>query len=198
MTLGCRAFFSEFLDEFEEEKKRTNWDKVWDKNKIWTAKMPGTGASRKKKDYGLIGRVGQKFGYMIQAEWMRIDQVWYLWLPEREGWEQRPWKTEVVVEHENDINNFEYTIFKLGEVSAPLKVGIFYPGEYEKEYLEKAREIIKKQVTSYPGEMYLIIFGFQGKNKGVYWHGYEIDFKGNIFDYSDYLNLLAEFLSKSE
>lgn len=198
MTLGCRAFFFEFLAEFEEEKKRTKWEKVYTNNRIWTAKMLGTGVSRKKGDYGLLGRIGQKFGYEIQAEWMRIDQVWYLWLPEREKWKQRPWKTEVVVEHENDIDNFEYTLFKLGEVSAPLKVGIFYPGEYEKEYLEKAREIIKNQVTAYPGGVHLIIFGFLDEKEGVYWHGYEVDFKGNVFDYGDYLNLLAEFISKNK
>ena len=45
---------------------------------------------------------------------------------------------------------------------------------------DKACEIIKKQVTSYPGEVYLIIFGFLDEEKGVYWHGYEIDFKGNV------------------
>ena len=83
------------------------------------------------------------------------------------------------MEHENYIENLEYTFFKFEEISAPLKVGIFYPGEDEKEYLKKACEIIKKQVTSYPGGVYLIIFGFLDKEKGVYWHGYEIDFKGN-------------------
>jgi hypothetical protein len=40
--------------------------------------------------------------------------------------------------------------------------------------------MILKQVSSYPGGVYLIIFGFLNEEKGVYWHGYEIDFKGNI------------------
>ena len=61
MTLGCRAFFLEFLAEFDKEKKRTKWDKIYDDNKKWTAKMLGTGPSRKKDDYGLLGRIGQKF-----------------------------------------------------------------------------------------------------------------------------------------
>jgi len=182
MTLGCRAFFYEFLAKFENEKKRTKWEKIYTKNRAWTAKMLGTGKSREKGDYGLIGRIGQKFGYKIQAEWMRIDQVWYFYLPKPEKWEQWPWKTDVVIEHENDIDNLEYTIFKLGEVSAPLKVGIFYPGEEEKEFLQKCREMILKQVPSYPGGVYLIIFGFLDEERGVYWHGYEIDFKGNIIE----------------
>lgn len=91
-----------------------------------------------------------------------------------------PWKTDAVIEHENDIDNLEFTIFKLGEVSAPLKVGIFYPGEKEDECLQKCRDMILKQISSYPGGVYLIIFGFLNEQKGVYWHGYEIDFKGNI------------------
>ena len=75
----------------------------------------------------------------------------------------------------------EYTFIKFGEISAPLKVGIFYPGEEsETEYLDKCREMILKQVPSYPGGVYLIIFGFLDEEKGVYWHGYEIDFKGNV------------------
>lgn len=52
--------------------------------------MLGTGKSRKKGDFGLIGRIGQKFGYEIQAEWMRLDQVWYFHLPKPENWEQPP------------------------------------------------------------------------------------------------------------
>ena len=180
MTLGCRAFFLGFLDEFEKEKKSTNWEKIYYNNKIWTAKMLGTGKSRRKGDFGLIGRIGKKFGYELQAEWMRIDQVWYCYLPKPEKWEQQPWKTDVVIEHENDIDNLEYTLFKLGEVSAPLKVGIFYPRENEEEFLKKCPEMILKQASAYPGGVYLIIFGFFDKEKGVYWHGYEVDFKGNL------------------
>lgn len=182
MTLGCRAFFYEFLAEFDREKKRTKWEEIYPENRTWTAKMLGTGKSRKTGDYGLIGRIGQKFGYEIQAEWMRIDQVWYFYLPKPEKWEQQPWKTDVVIEHENYINNLEYVIFKLGEVSAPLKVVISYPGEEEKVFLQKCREMISKQVPSYPGTVYLIIFGFLDEERGVYWHGYEIDFKGNIIE----------------
>ena len=142
--------------------------------------MLGTGPSRKKGNFGLVGRIGKKFGYEIDAEWRHIDQVWYFRLPKPETWESPPWKNDVVVEHENNIKNLEYTLFKFDEISAPLKVGIFYPREEEKEYLDKACEIIKKQVTSYPGEVYLIIFGFLDEDEGVYWHGYEIDFKGNV------------------
>ena len=181
MTLGCRAFFREFLAEFRREGRKTNWEKIYDENRIWTGKLLGTAKSRKEGDFGLIGRIGKKFGYEIEAEWMRLDQVWFYYLPKPKDWKQEPWKTDVVIEHENDIKNLEYTIFKLGEVAVPLKVGIFYPGkEREEECLKKCRDMILKQVTSYPGGVYLIIFGFCDDKKGVYWHGYEIDFKGNV------------------
>lgn len=181
MTLGCRAFFLEFLAEFRKVKKKTRWVKIYEEDKIWTAKMLGTGPSRKKGDFGLIGRVGQKFGYNIQAEWRRIDQVWFHWLPKPKGWKEPPWKNDVVVEHENNIDRLEYTFFKFEEISAPLKVGIFYTNdEDEEKFLQKCREMILKQVSSYPGGVYLIIFGFCEEDKRVYWHGYEIDFKGNI------------------
>lgn len=183
MTLGSRAFFHEFSAEFEKEGKRTKWSKIYDQNKTWTAKMLGTGKSRKKEDYGLIGRIGQKFGYRIESEWRRIDQVWFHYLPKPEKCENNPWRNDVIIEHENDIDNLEYTFYKFDEMSAPLKVGIFYPGdeEDEKESLQKCQEMILKQVSSYPGEIYLIIFGFLDEEKEkVYWHAYEIDFKGNI------------------
>lgn len=39
MTLGCRAFFREFLAEFKKERKRTKWEQIYYKNRVWTAKM---------------------------------------------------------------------------------------------------------------------------------------------------------------
>lgn len=130
--------------------------------------MLGTGKSRKKSDYGLIGRIGQKFGYEIEAGWRHIDQVWFYWLPKPKGWRKSPWRNDVIVEHENDIDRLEYTFFKFEEILAPLKVGIFYPGEEEKDRLEKCREMISKQVSAYPGATYLIIFGFCDDEKGVF------------------------------
>jgi len=141
--------------------------------------MLGTKLSRNKGDYGLVGRIGQKFRYEIDPEWRHIDQVWCFDLPSPKTWEYIPWKNDVLVEHENNIKKFEYTLFKFGEISAPLKIGIFYPGEDEEEYLKKASEIIRRQVISYPGAVYLIIFGFLNDKKGIYWHGYELDSKGN-------------------
>lgn len=181
MTLGSRALFLEFLKEFDEEKKRTNWESLYEKSPEWTAKMLGTSKSREKKDYGLLGRIGQKFGYEIDPEWRRIDQVWYISLPKLKKGRDTPWRDEVIIEHENFAERLEYTFFKFNEISAPLKVGIFFPGkENEEASLERCREMILTQVSYFPGETYLIIFGFQDKKTGIYWHAYEIDFKGNI------------------
>jgi len=180
MTLGARAFFNEFLTEFGREKGKTLWHKIYYQNRKWTARMLGTGVSREKGDYGIIGRIGKKFGYEIDAEWRRIDQVWSYYLPKPEKCKDQPWRNDVIIEHENDIDELEYTFFKFDEISAPLKVGIFYPEEEnEITYLEKCRQVISRQVTSYPGEVYLIIFGFIDEEENeVFWHAYEIDFKG--------------------
>jgi hypothetical protein len=182
MTLGVRAFFHKFLAQFEKEGKKTKWQDIYHQNRKWTAKMLGTGKSRKKGDHGIIGRIGKKFGYNIDPEWRHIDQVWSYYLPEPKKCEYLPWRNDVIIEHENYIKNLEYTFYKFDEISSPLKVGIFYPGEeYEKECLEKCQQMIIKQVSSYPGEVYLIIFGFLNEEEEkVYWHAYEIDFKGNI------------------
>jgi hypothetical protein len=181
VTVGARAFLVEFLEEFDEEKKNTNWTKIYQNNAKWTAKMLGTGRSRKRGDYGLIGRIGEKFGYEIQSEWRRIDQVWYYYLPKPKKCVEAPWRNDVVIEHENYIENLEYTFYKFDEISAPLKIGIFYAGEEEESCLERCREMVLKQVSSYPGEVYLIIFGFlDDEIDEVGWHAYEIDFKGNV------------------
>ena len=179
MTLGCRAFLREFLLEFERD--RDEWNKIYESNPKWTAKMLGTRDSRSKGDFGLLGEIGQRFGYEIGAEWRRIDQVWFYHLPKPENWKQRPWRNDVVVEHENNVGNLEYTFVKFEEISAPLKVGIFYPGKEEEEQaLQKVQQMVRKQVSYYPGEVYLVIFGFCDKERGTYWHAYEIDFKGNV------------------
>jgi len=183
MTLASRAFLREFFREFTKEKKRTNLEKIWYQSKKWTTIMLGTGKTREKGDYGLIGRIGQKFGYEIQSEWLRIDQVWYYLLNEPESNEQPLWRTDVAIEHENNPKNIEYTIQKMGEISVSLKVGIFYPKEDEEAHiLNRISELISKQVTSYPGCTYLIIFGFLDEEKGIFWHAYEIDYKGNIIE----------------
>jgi hypothetical protein len=181
MTLGSRAFFHEFLSEFDAEGKNIDWETLYNgKPSEWTARMLGTSKSRKTKDdYGLIGRIGQKFGYKIDAEWRQIDQVWYVELPELKKGKDTPWRDEVIIEHENDAGRLEYTFYKFNEIAAPLKVGIFFPGKKnEEESLKKCQEMILRQVSYFPGETYLIIFGFEAKK--VYWHAYEIDFKGNV------------------
>jgi len=182
LTLGCRAFFFEFLSEFDKEKKRTDWEKLFCGSPgKWTGKMLGTRKSRRNGDYGVIGRIGKKFGYEIEAEWRRIDQIWYHYLPRPETWKETPWKIDVLIEHENYIENLDYTLFKFEEISVPMKVGIFYPeSEDEEQSLRKSCEIISKQISSYPGAVHLIIFGFLEEGKRVYWHGYEIDVKGNV------------------
>jgi len=180
LTLGGRAFVKEFLEEFANYEKQRPWRPIWMKDREWTKQMLGNSKSRKKGDFGLIGKIGKKFGYEVVAEWRRIDQVWYYYLPKLEKCKELPWKLDVIVEHENEIDNLEYTFYKLGEIISPLKVGIFYPDmEKEQATLDKCIEMITKSVTSVTGESYLIIFGFLTKKNTVEWRAHEIDFKGN-------------------
>ena len=190
MTLGSRAFVRGFITEFEKSKDITDWEGLWEDGTAWTNKMLGTSSSRRENDFGIIGSVGQGFGYQIQAEWMRIDQVWYNDLLERDDWDFIPWKTDVVIEHENNIDKLVRTLLKLGEISAPLKVGVFYPEpEKEDEYISTGSEIIEKQPVPYPGGVYLLIFGILDEEKGIIWHPYEIDWKGNVFPLHKFLSI---------
>lgn len=181
MTLGCRSFFYEFIGLVNHENKDGRLAKIYHKWTEWTTLMLGNRQSRDNDDYGLIGRVGQKYHYETEPEWRDIDQVWSVLLPKPLILLESPWKLDVLVEHENDIKRLEYTLFKFLEIDAPLKIGIFYPADYEEDSLEKCREIIKNQVPLIPSNQYLIIFGFLNETSNqIIWHGYEIDFRGNI------------------
>lgn len=179
MTLAARMLYYEFINEFKKVGKNNDWVAFWNKNTEWTAKMLGTGESRKNGDFGLLGKIGQKYGYDIYAEWKDIDQIWSNFLSKPSNWNHAPWINDVIIEHENNINKFEYTILKFTEFSAPLKVGIFYPDDDENKYLDISKEIIKYYVSTYPGEIYLLIFGYLENEKIIIWKAHEIDWKGN-------------------
>ncbi|MFX1563179.1 MAG: hypothetical protein ACFFDP_07715 [Promethearchaeota archaeon] len=177
--LGSRAFFSSFITKFEHDESKRSWLDIPDGE--WTNRMLGTAKSRKKKDFGLIGSIGQELGYIIQSEWMRIDQVWYIILPKPKGWKRDPWRTEVAIEHENhpSIGYFEYTLHKLEELAVPLKIAFFYPGDQAEEWLHRAEVIIPKQIKGVLGGVYLLVFGFLNEEEtGHRWEAYEIDTKG--------------------
>ena len=38
--------------------------------------MVGSWASRTSGDYGLIGEIGSALGYLVEAEYLRVDQTW--------------------------------------------------------------------------------------------------------------------------
>jgi len=185
MTFGSRAFFEDFLNEFEEDKKNTNWVDLFEKKKERTEKMLGTSDSRKKGDYGLLGKIGKKYGYTRECEWLKVDLNFHNDMEDEEFLGFIPWKTDVLIEHENNPTNYVRTLLKLGETSTPLKIVFFYPKvEEENEFIETGRRIIKNLPVSYPGGVYLLVFGFCDDKKGVYWKAYEIDWKGNIFPIS--------------
>lgn len=180
MTLGSRSFFYDLVKETRNAVRKVG--KFYDlKKPEKTRMMLGDGDSRKNEDFGLIGRIGQRYGYQIQAEWMRIDQVWYYDINENDEWNFLPWVTDAIIEHENNIDDFIRTIVKLTEYSAPIKIAIFYPKrDDEEKWVGIASEIISKRQVSYPGESYLLVFGLYDKKKNLYWNAHEINWQGKV------------------
>lgn len=175
MSLAGRVIFQEFLKKFHKSKLK--WD---DLPSLWTKKMLGSGSSRKKGDFGILGRIGQKYGFEVQAEWMRIDQIWYSQLDlgkdVRKGW----W-TEVAIEHENkqDLDGIIYLLNKLIEFKARLKLGICYP-EDEMQALEGISKTLAGTPFSLENERYLFLFGRLGENdQQVLFNAWEFDSRGN-------------------
>jgi len=74
--------------------------RTWNSSSDWTAFMLGSGPSRASSDptFGVVGRVGISLGYRVSAEYLRVDQIWYVTDPE----DERDWRIEAFVEHEND------------------------------------------------------------------------------------------------
>ena len=167
MILVSKIIFRDFLNEFKKRGRRVDWKELYDDAKGYTREMVGDSKSREQGDYGLWGVLGKKYDYEIQAEWMRIDQIWYYYLKKPTGWKEKPWQTDVAIEHENYYANIEYTLWKIGEFLANLKICIFYPDRDKKDKdLKKIGEIISQR-SNFPNERYLIIFGF--KEKDVFW-----------------------------
>jgi hypothetical protein len=166
MATSAKKVFRKFLKEFE--KSKVDWEKIYNKNREWTRHMIGNNRSREKGDFGILGAIGKREGYKIQAEWMHFDQAWYYTYRDTKISGIKPWRTDVVIEHENDHRYIPYCCIKLAESKAPLKILIAYPGKKKKRYIEEIKHIVSKRRQG--DEKYLVIFG-QLADKKVVWEG---------------------------
>lgn len=174
LSLDCRVIFAEFLSEFQKSKLK--WGQP---RSTWTEKMLGSKKSRKKEDYGIFGKIGKKYGYELQAEWMRIDQVWYNQIDLEEG--IRVWWDEVGVEHHNgrSLKSILYVIYKLAEFKARLKIGVFYPKDDVGSVLEQISKVIQKTPVRTENERHLIILGRPKRRGVVKFDAWEFNTRGN-------------------
>jgi hypothetical protein len=83
MSVQSRAFLRLFSDEVrsslvnpEDTRRR------WNSSPEWSALMLGSAESRRNADFGVLGRIGRSLGYALQAEYLRVDQIWYTLNPD--------------------------------------------------------------------------------------------------------------------
>jgi hypothetical protein len=170
MSVESRAFIH--LLQHELTTSPDDADRLWEEHTYWTRFMLGDGASRRAGDFGAIGRVGKLLGYHLQAEYFRVDQVWYT----------EPvigdWHIDGYFEHENSIARLEETVRKLLQLGPGLKVVITYPDLDDRdECLESVRELIRNRHGTSSDTRLAVVFGFLAE-KRMRLEGYEFDGMG--------------------
>jgi len=176
MSLDTRAVFAVFVDEVKGSGLR--WD---ERGSVKTRKMMGDKKSRKKGDFGVFGRIGTKYGYKVQAEWARLDQVWYDEVKLDEDTPLEWWWCEAAIEHENsqDLYDILYSVVKLTEFKARLKIGVYYPRDDFNKALDEMSRFISRSISPSESERYLILLGSVKDNSSVEYSAWQFDCRGN-------------------
>ena len=106
-----------------------------------------------------------------QAEYLRVDQIWYTDSSSDPG----DWLIEAFIEHENEISRAEETARKLLQLGPGLKVFISYPMSRPAHYfIERLAHLVRTRHGT-PGDIRLLIVLGTLKNRSVTWSAYEID-----------------------
>jgi hypothetical protein len=152
----------------------------WNSSPEWSTFMLGSGETRKSaaRDFGVIGRIGRSLGYELQAEYLRVDQIWYTLNPDA----AEDWRIEAFLKHENKYKHLPETVRKLLELGAGLKVAITYPPIASKaELLAKVSRLIRERHGMPPDSCLTVIFGFlDGAQSIVSWEAHEFDGMGRV------------------
>lgn len=142
----------------------------------WTEMMVGSSTTRSapKKDFGALGDMAERLGYTPQAEYLRIDQIWYF-VPNPN---EPEWIADAYLEHENDSRKLLELVRKLLNISGGLKVVITYPSEERREdLLDQVGTLISARYGVSDDMRLLVVFGFLG-NADIEWEGYMFDGRG--------------------
>jgi hypothetical protein len=179
MSAQARAFLRLFSEEVravlvnpEETKRR------WNSATEWSTLMVGSSETRKAGDFGVLGRIGRSLGYHLQAEYLRVDQIWYVLNPDAPD----DWRIEAFLEHENNPKRLAETVRKLLELGAGLKVAITYPpSAMKQELLDGVSRLIGQRYGTPPDSRVAVIFGFLDDSESlVSWEAHEFDGMGRI------------------
>jgi hypothetical protein len=181
MSVQSRALLKLFSDEVRAalvnpEDTRRRWHSYTE----WSTLMLGSGETRNSaaRDFGVIGRVGLTLGYKCQAEYLRVDQIWYASNPDA----PEDWWIEAFLEHENNFKRLAMTVRKLLELGAGLKVAITYPPVASKaELLATVSRLISERHGTLPDSRLTLIFGFLDSEQSIIsWEAHEFDGMGRI------------------
>ena len=138
--------------------------------------MLGSSHTRAANDHGVLGRIGQSLGYLLQAEYFRVDQIWYSAPPTKTD----DWIIEAFVEHENEISRVPETIRKILQLGSGLKVLVTYPEGMD---VERIVANVSALITSRYGTAHdsriLLVLG-QLTTLIPVWSGYEFDGLGRV------------------
>ena len=153
---------------------------LFDSNSPWTEFMLGSGQSRITDNYGILGKIGRLLGYKVQAEYLRVDQIWYSETSSREEW-----SIEAFLEHENNVDRLPETVRKLLQLGPGLKVVISYPkrADFQKR-ADEIGSVVAQRFGTLPETRILLIFGFW-ESPSLYWQGFEIDGVGRVAPVGD-------------
>jgi hypothetical protein len=179
MSIQSRAFLKLFRDEVQSALAESgNFMRLWNSARDWTGLMLGTGTSRASAGFGVLGNIGRNLGYQLQAEYLRVDQIWYTTSPETPN----DWRIEAFIEHENDVGRLPETIRKLLELGPGFKVAIVYPDPSEKkDALAEITRLIENRYGTPADSRVSVVFGFLDEGKaGVLWEAFEFDGVGRV------------------
>lgn len=141
--------------------------------------MLGDGPSRNTSDdYGILGCLGKKLGYKIQAEYLRVDQIWYT----SPSHDSSDWRIDAFIEHENDCRRLLETVRKLLQIGNGLKVIITY--QYENKISDEimsVQKLISERFDNPVGSPIIIVFGTSDNECSyVNWEAHEFDSIGRV------------------
>lgn len=147
----------------------------WHDSRWWTEMMVGSALSRKShSDFGALGAIGRRLGYLPQAEYLKLDQIWYF-VP---GQDKNDWHIDTYFEHEHNCAKLPELVRKLLTLGSGLKVAITYPPESRRE--ELLVEVGSQIATRYgvaDDTRLLVVFGFL-EGTDVAWEGFQFDGRG--------------------